>query len=99
MFFFSSKKPRQREIYAVNAGQYIGEFFVYIDNSDDNTCYNFLSLPKMLKRIVPVESFKVGLKQKIIKRIERLPIDIYEMCKLQYNQLHKKASSKITEKI
>lgn len=93
MFFFNSKEPRPRGIYAVNSGQYIGEFFVYMETIDSTT-HAFLSLPKMLKRLVPIESFKVGLKEKIIVMIESLPKDIYSVCRQQYEQTCKKPAGK-----
>lgn len=95
MFFFSNKTPRPRGIYAVNSGQYIGEFLVYMETKDD--LHIFLSLPKMLKRYVPDKSFKVGLKQKILVIVEVLPKDVYTVCKQQYEQTYKKLAGKTTK--
>lgn len=82
---FYKKKivPASRGVYAVEQGQYIGEFFVYIEGS--KTDYNFLSLPKMIKRTVDKDSFERGIKNKIIKLVENLPENVYSVCKAQYN--------------
>ena len=43
-------------IYAVNSGDYLGEFFVYMESNENE--YRFLSLPKMQLRKVPKDKFK-----------------------------------------
>ena len=75
--------PIPRSIYVVNAGDYAGEFFVFIENK--NTGYNFLSLPKNEYRYVPVEAFERGFKQKIITFVQVLPNNVFEVCKAQFN--------------
>jgi hypothetical protein len=95
MFFFRNNAPKPRSIYAINSGKYIGEFFVYMGLTEDKLEYNFLSLPKLIKRSVPVKSFKVGLKQKVLVLIESLPEDIFKECRQQFEQTLKKTPSKI----
>lgn len=82
MFFRNKIEPIKRGFYAVNTGIYAGEFFVYVEKT--NNTFNFLSLPKMLFRSVPTESFSVGLKNKIISFIKSLPTDVYELCVKEY---------------
>ena len=71
-------------IYAVNEGSYKGEFFVYINNDDDN--YYFLSLPHNNTVIVTVEEFTTGVEKKVIQFLEKIPKNVYEICKAQYNE-------------
>ena len=95
MFFFRNNAPKPRSIYAVTSGQYVGEFLVYMGLSEDKLEYFFLSLPKLIKRSVPVKSFKLGLKQRVLTLIESLPEDVYSVCKQQFEQKHKKVPSKV----
>lgn len=80
--FFRNKAPKQRDCYAVNTGLYIGEFFVFM--GDNGNTLDFLSLPKMLVRIVPKESYSKGIKYKILTYVATLPKDVYSVCRAQY---------------
>lgn len=85
MFFLNKKKsPRAREIYAVTTGLYIGEFFVFMEDSKE--VFTFLSLPKMLIRSVPKENFYHAVKNKIISFVELLPKEVFDLCQLQYKK-------------
>ena len=77
-------KPVERGAYAVNTGQFIGEFFIFI--KQENGDLHFLSLPKMLKRVVPRSNFNHGIQHKIITFVERLPKNVHELCKATYNR-------------
>lgn len=77
-------KPKNRGIYAIKGGQFLGETFVYIDTADNY--YNFLSLPDNLIRNVPINSFEFALKHDIIELIERLPSSHWKVCKAQYEK-------------
>jgi hypothetical protein len=83
---FLKKKthPRQRYIYAVTAGAYLGELLVYIDT--ETSTHNFLSLPEMHIRKIPTEKFYLGIEQGIVDVVEKLPRKIYNTCKLQYKK-------------
>ena len=73
-----------RNIYAVNEGSYKGEFFVYINGDDNN--YYFLSLPHNNVVTVPLDEFNTGLEKKVIQFLEKIPKNVYEICKAQYNE-------------
>ena len=79
---FRRKHPRQRYIYAVTGGRYLGELLVYIKTNKDSHC--FLSLPEMNTRDIPVEKFNFGVEEKIVDVVEKLPRQVYNVCKLQY---------------
>lgn len=73
-------------IYAVNSGDYLGEFFVYMESYEDD--YRFLSLPKMQLRTVPKDKFNFAIKNKVLELVEKLPSETYEVCKVQYENIN-----------
>jgi len=75
--------PVSRGIYAIDKGDYRGEFFVYIKTTDVGD-HCFLSLPKMEKRLVPADSFNSGIKNKIITFVQKLPKPIHKICCRQH---------------
>ena len=76
--------PKSKGIYAVNGGDFLGEFFVYMETKDE--IHFFLSLPKMQKREVPNDNFVFGLDNKIIEQVENLPSSTYDVCRAQYEK-------------
>lgn len=83
---FKAKHPRSRQVYAITGGKYLGEFFVYINQSEREI--NFLSIPKMEKRHVTKEKFYFGLTNKIVDPVEKIPPEVYELCKEEYNNIN-----------
>lgn len=73
-------------IYAVNSGDYLGEFFVYMESNENE--YRFLSLPKMQLRKVPKDKFKFAIDNKVLELVEKLPSETYEVCKVQYENIN-----------
>ena len=92
--FFSLKNtlPLKKGAYAVERGDFVGEFFVFIESKLED--HYFLSLPKMLIRKVPLKSFNTGIKEKIIVFVEKLPDSIYRVCFEQYKKNQLKDKSK-----
>lgn len=79
-----NKDVKTRGIFAVSEGSYKGEFFVYINEVNEQ--YHFLSLPDNNPVAVPIEEFKIGIDKKIIEPLEKLPSNVYEICVAQYNE-------------
>ena len=77
--------------FAVCAGKYLGEFFVYMEQTE-STVY-FLSLPKMEPRQVPIDKFKYGVDNKVLEFQEILPKKIREVCIEQYKKNAKKSNN------
>jgi hypothetical protein len=77
-------KPQLGNIYAVNAGTYMGEFLVLVEESDQ---YIFLSLPDFHIRHVPREKYQLGIENKILDFREKLPEDVFVQCISKYNEL------------
>ena len=78
------KKPKKRYIYAVTKGDYLGEFFVYMDERESS--YVFMSLPDFRIRKVPVNDFDNGVEQGVLDMVERLPRSVYIECQEQYTK-------------
>ena len=56
----------------------------------DEKAFYFLSLPDNTPVDVPAEVFLQGMKSKIVEHIEKLPYNVYEICKAQYNETKSK---------
>jgi len=82
---FKKTHPQKGYVYAIIAGKYVGQLFVYVESN--KTEHSFLSLPEMVLRAVPLDKFKIGLNNKIIDIVERLPKDIYNICVKQHRKL------------
>ena len=82
--YISGDTPTKGSVYACTTGDYLGEFFVYVDS--DDTHYTFLSLPKMEERKVPFAKFTHAINNSILERVEKLPDDVANICEGQYIQ-------------
>ena len=71
-------------IYAVTAGDYMGEFFVLVEQTDQ---YVFLSLPDFNIREVSQEQYKIGIESSVLDFQEKLPKDVFNECIKKYNEL------------
>ena len=83
-----NKNKYDRRCYAITHGKYKGCFFVYMHHDEEKFC--FLSLPENEPVDVPADVFLQGLKSKIVDHIEKLPYNVYEICKAQYNETKSK---------
>jgi hypothetical protein len=82
IFKRTTKHPDQRKIYAVTTGDYVGEMFIYID--DTVAMYNFLSVPKNINRVIPKEKFDYAMNTGIIEYVETAPKHVYRVAAAQY---------------
>ena len=78
--------PKRRQAYAVTGGKHLGEFFIYMEQTETDVI--FLSLPSMDKRLVPLDKFEYGLQNKILDPVEQLPDNIYKLCKEHYSNIN-----------
>ena len=77
-------KPEVGNIYAVDGGDYMGEFFVLVEKLQD---YIFLSLPDFHIRTVSEDKLQIGLDKNILDFREKLPVDIFKECIKKYNEI------------
>jgi len=82
--FLKKKHPRQSFIYAITAGRYLGELLVYAEKDSSN--YNFLVLPNMDIRKIPIDKFDSGIESGIVDIVEQLPAYVFKTCMQQYNK-------------
>lgn len=78
-------KPKFRGVYGVIHGSHRGELFAYIREDREKEAYEFLSMPKMVTKVVPIKSFEFGMENNIIEFIEVLPVDVHDVILAQYN--------------
>ena len=83
-----NKNPHDRCCYAITQGKHKGSFFVYMYHDDNKFC--FLSLPDNTPIDVPADVFLQGIDSKIVEYIEKLPYNVYEICKAQFNETKSK---------
>jgi hypothetical protein len=76
--------PKQPYIYAVTAGKYLGELLVYAETTAGE--YVFLTLPDMKIRRIPTEKFDLGIKDRIVDVVQKLPAYVHKTCMQQYKK-------------
>lgn len=76
------KHPRRRFVYAVTDGDYMGEFLVYMEQSNDK--YVFLSLPDLHVRYISDNDIQSAIKSNVLDVVEKLPSEVYSVCCIQY---------------
>jgi len=76
--------PKQKHIYAVTTGKYLGELLVYIEKRNED--YSFLSLPEMKNRNISKTHFKTGITTKIVEPVEKIPSSVFNVCVEQYKK-------------
>ena len=69
-------------MYAVDAGDYGGTYFVVCDNTGAHV--NCVQLPDKEIVNVPVKDFTAGIEQNIVKHVADLPDGVYAYCKAIY---------------
>ncbi len=73
---------KEREAYAVHHGDHAGKMFIVVATAADTV--NCLVIPDMENIKVPFQSFERGRNTDIIKYVERLTKDVYNVVKKQY---------------
>lgn len=82
--------PKKRLLYAIEGGDFLGEFFLYFEKT--NRDYLFLSLPGMFVRKVPIEAFERGINNKILVPYKKLPLNVFKICDEQFKHSKKTPS-------
>lgn len=74
------------DFFAILKGKYAGEFWVLIEESEQQ--FNFLSLPYLKKRSVPKEKIDIGINLKIMDFIQNIPNKVFKVCEKQYKNIN-----------
>ena len=69
-------------LYAVHHGDYAGQMFALVKKEEQS--YNFLRMPDMKNIEVSNKDFDDGTEKEIIRFVEELPDDVFEVIKAQY---------------
>jgi len=77
-------KSFYRNSYAIKHCVYAGEILVFIKEAHDS--YEFLSVPKMVNRSIPLDKFKYGWDNGIIDFVEAIPKDVYNIVTAQFEK-------------
>ena len=73
----------ERDMFAVDHGDYAGSYFVVCLTGADNI--GCVQLPDMQTIDVPTVEFTRGLKNNVLTWVALLPKDVYNYCKQVYN--------------
>jgi len=68
--------------YSVTGGTYIGEMFVYIEESPNE--FHFISVPKNINRNVPKDKFYFGLENGILEHVLKIEPKVFKLLSKQY---------------
>ena len=87
-------RPREQTLYAITNGTHMGVCIVFIDleKYPQDGVYEALAMGDidmdggMEPISIPEKDVKLGLKNKIIEPIRKLPDDIYTVCKAEYTK-------------
>jgi hypothetical protein len=91
MFNFIKKKcivPKERGVYAFTKYRK-GDFILFIEESSKNV-YDFMQLPDRYKISFTAEEFTKGVSTKLIDFVEQVPVDVFEVSKVNLKDLEKK---------
>ena len=80
------KKIRQGEIYACHHGQFAGQMFCFICRNKEELTYNFLRMPDMITTKISQKDFDNGIKNEIIKLVEKVPKYVFKVIEAQYKK-------------
>lgn len=79
------KKLKSRGMYAIKYGEYMGGFFVYIMEESTPNNIAFILMPSPTKAIyIPKGDVLFDLKNGNIELINRLPCEIYDICRANF---------------
>jgi hypothetical protein len=92
--FFKKKKkiavpiqlPKERGMYAFMKHRR-GEFLLFIE--EDNDVLNFMQIPDRYPVLLSKEEYTAGICTNLLEFVEQVPEDVFEVCKVNINELQK----------
>jgi hypothetical protein len=81
-----NNKLKQGNIYAVHHGDYAGQMIVYIMQDKKEQRYNFLALPDMKTLKINQIDFDDGIKNGLVKFVEKAPRHVVKVIASQYKK-------------
>ena len=80
---FKRESLKGGDVYAVQAGDYVGELWIYMESDEDN---HYFLAPNKVNREIPKEKFDFGKEHDIIEFVETTPRNIFKVLKEQYDK-------------
>ena len=80
------KKIKQGDMYACHHGQFAGQMFCFICRDKKEQTYNFLRMPDMITTKISQKDFDNGVKNEIIKLVEKVPKYVFKVIEAQYKK-------------
>jgi hypothetical protein len=74
--------PIISQSYAITGGSYLGEIFVYVEETANEYC--FISIPKNINRTVPKDKFHYGIANGIVEVVEKIQPKVFKLLNKQY---------------
>lgn len=78
-------------MYVVTSGDKSGGFIVYIKERNIGNSFAFLFMPDLEVLYLTADDVVNGIRYKTLEPIDRIPADVYEHCKANFDFLAKKA--------
>jgi len=89
MLFY--KKLRYRGMYAIHIGEKAGCFFIYVKEEDRGKSNAILIMPNPMEaKYVKLDDMMFDIKYKNIKFVQKVPQDVYDVCKANFIYYAKK---------
>jgi hypothetical protein len=80
---FKKGNLKDGDVYAVQAGDYVGELWIYMESDEDN---HYFLAPNKVNREIPKEKFDFGKEHDIIEFVETTPRNIFKVLKEQFDK-------------
>lgn len=87
--------PRRilKNLYFIKQGDKLGQFIIILDFNEKDRYYSVLSMPEGDAEMVSEADIKLGIKNKYIDYVKRVPNFVYETCKKEFNYKLNKVNS------
>jgi len=77
----NKQQPQENDVFAIHGGDYVGEMWVFIEQDEK---YHFLCIPKLEIRSVDIQTFEAGQDIEVVRFVEQMDDDVYDVCCKQY---------------
>lgn len=97
--FNRKKKIKQRKLFAVSQGKFIGDFYIFTSNlPDEANNYNVVILPELTLKPIPKEYIDHGIKIGVLEFVERLDKSTYNTIMEEVEKRQSESISEIKDK-
>ena len=105
--FTKDTKPKERVLYAITGGTYMGHSVVFINPTahPKNGIYAAIAIGGkdmdggMEAMDIPEDAVTEGLKKGILDKIKKIPPELYELCKAEYAERVRRNMEKFNKEV